>query len=161
MRHPIICCALIVVATAVVSPQSQSPKDHGLILPSDVTWGAAPSSLPAGAQAAMLEGDPAKPGPFTLRLRMPDGYRIPPHYHPAVEHITVIQGTFVLGMGDKASDEGTKALTAGSFAFMPAGMRHFVRVQGESIVQLHGTGPWGITYVNPSDDPRKGSSKRP
>jgi quercetin dioxygenase-like cupin family protein len=111
--------------------------------------------VPAGAQGAVLQGDPAKAGPFTLRLKLPDGYRIPPHYHPAIEHITVIQGTFVLGMGDKVNSATEKPLGAGSFAFMPAGMRHFVRAQGETIVQLHGTGPWGITYVNPSDDPRK------
>lgn len=85
----------------------------------------------------------------------PDGYRIPPHYHPAIEHITVIQGTFVVGMGEKADRAAEKSLEAGSFAFMPAGMRHFVRAQGDTIVQLHGTGPCGITYVNPSDDPRK------
>jgi quercetin dioxygenase-like cupin family protein len=103
----------------------------------------------------VLEGDPAKEGPFTLRVRLPDGYRIPPHYHPVVEHVTVIQGAFVLGMGDKVTDDGVKALTAGSFAYMPAGMRHFVRAQGDTVVQIHGTGPWGITYVNPADDPRK------
>lgn len=128
--------------------------DHGFITPNDVAWGPAPASLPPGAQAAMLEGDPAKAGPFTLRIRMPDGYRIPPHYHPAVEHVTVVQGTFVLGMGEKPTGAGEKALGAGSFAFMPAGMRHFARAEGDTIVQLHGMGPWGITYANAADDPR-------
>ena len=128
--------------------------DHGLVTPDAVKWGPAPASLPPGAQAALLEGDPAKEGPFTLRIRMPDGYRIPPHYHPAVEHVTVLQGTFVLGMGEQAASAGEKSLTAGSFAFMPAGMRHFARTQGDTIVQLHGVGPWGITYVNAADDPR-------
>lgn len=146
------------VALLLATMQTQvgvgQSKDHGLITPSDVTWSPI-ASLPAGAQAAILEGDPAKAGPFTLRLKMPDGYRIPPHYHPAVEHVTVIQGTFVLGMGEKANSDTEKPLAAGSFAFMPAGMRHFARTQGETIVQLHGIGPWAITYVNPSDDPRK------
>ena len=145
--------ALLLLIAAQVG-RSQS-KDQGFIAPNDVTWGPAPPSLPSGAQAAILEGDPGKAGPFTLRLKLPDAYRIPPHYHPAVEHVTVIQGTFVLGMGDKASSDSEKPLAAGSFAFMPAGMRHFARTQGETIVQLHGVGPWGITYVNPSDDPRK------
>jgi quercetin dioxygenase-like cupin family protein len=144
--------ALLAAASAVVG---QDAKEHGLILPSEMKWGAAPASVPAGAQGAVLQGDPAKAGPFTLRLKLPDGYRIPPHYHPAIEHITVIQGTFVLGMGEKVETASEKPLGAGSFAFMPAGMRHFVRAQGETIVQLHGTGPWGITYVHPSDDPRK------
>jgi hypothetical protein len=129
-------------------------QDHGVFTAVDLAWGQAPPSLPPGAQAALLEGDPAKAGPFTLRLRMPDGYKIPPHYHPAVEHVTVLQGTFVLGKGEKATTDGEKPLAAGSFAFMPAGMRHFARTQGDTIVQLHGIGPWGITYVNPADDPR-------
>jgi quercetin dioxygenase-like cupin family protein len=129
-------------------------KDHGFLSSADFKWGPAPASLPPGAQAALLEGNPAKEGPFTLRLRMPDGYRIPPHYHPAVEHVTVLQGTFVLGMGEKVTADGEKALGAGSFAFMPAGMRHFARTQGDTVIQLHGVGPWEITYVNPADDPR-------
>jgi quercetin dioxygenase-like cupin family protein len=133
----------------------QDSKEHGLIQPPEVKWGAAPASVPPGAQGAVLQGDPAKPGPFTMRLKLPDAYRIPPHYHPAIEHITVLQGMFVLGMGDTVDAAKEKPLGAGSFAFMPAGMRHFVRAQGETIVQLHGTGPWAITYVNPADDPRK------
>ena len=146
---------LITIGFLIAAPVGfGQTKDHGLITAADVKWASAPTSLPPGAQAAMLEGDPAKEGPFTLRIRMPDGYRIPPHYHPAVEHVTVLQGTFVLGMGDKATSDGEKMLGAGSFAFMPAGMRHFARTQGDTIVQLHGVGPWGITYVNPADDPR-------
>jgi quercetin dioxygenase-like cupin family protein len=149
-------CAGIAVLFAVIASQigfSQT-KDHGFFAPNDVTWSPI-ASLPAGAQSAVLEGDPSKEGPFTLRVKMPDGYRIPPHYHPGVEHVTVIQGTFVLGMGEKVNTDTEKPLPAGSFSFMPAGMRHFARTQGETIVQLHGVGPWGITYVNPSDDPRK------
>ena len=152
MRRLILCAILALLISAPTG--FGQGADHGFIASTDVKWGQAPASLPAGAQAALLEGDPAKEGPFTLRIRMPDGYRIPPHYHPAVEHITVLQGTFVLGMGDKATTVGEKALGTGSFAFMPAGMRHFARTQGDTIVQLHGVGPWQITYVNPADDPR-------
>ena len=141
----------LLLAAQVGSGQT---KDHGFLTSSDFKWGQAPASLPPGAQAALLEGDPAKEGPFTLRIRMPDGYKIPPHYHPAVEHVTVLQGTFVVGMGEKATTDGEKALGAGSFAFMPAQMRHFARTQGDTVIQLHGVGPWGITYVNPADDPR-------
>ncbi len=144
---------LLVAGMASQIALSQS-KDHGITAADDVKWAAAPPSLPKGAQAAVLEGDPAQAGPFTLRIKLPDGYRIPPHFHPVVEHVTVLQGTFVLGMGETVSSTGEKPLGAGSFAFMPAGMRHFARTQGETIVQLHGIGPWAITYVNPSDDPR-------
>jgi hypothetical protein len=100
------CLLVLVAATAAVStaaaqaaPQGES---HAVIaLPGQITWGPSPPSLPAGAQAAVLEGDPAKAGPFTLRIRAPDGYRIPPHSHPGIEHVTVLSGTFRVGMGDK------------------------------------------------------------
>lgn len=144
---------VVLVGTTLQIAAAQS-KDHALLTSKDVTWGNAPASLPSGAHAAVLEGDPTKEGPFTLRLRMPDGYRIPPHFHPAVEHVTVVQGTFVLGMGDEVTPRAERALDSGGFAYMPAGMRHYARTQGDTIVQLHGIGPWGITYVNPSDDPR-------
>jgi quercetin dioxygenase-like cupin family protein len=149
-----LCVAVTVLIGTSLQMAAAQTRDHALVTPKDITWGNAPASLPPTAQAAVLEGDPAKEGPFTLRIRMPDGYRIPPHFHPAVEHVTVLQGTFILGMGEKVTPQTEKALNAGSFAYMPAGMRHFARTQGDTIIQLHGIGPWGITYVNPSDDPR-------
>ena len=104
----------------------------------------------------MLEGDPAKKaGLFTLRLKMPDGYKIAPHYHPADEHVTALQGTFVMGMGEKFDQSAGRELAVGSFAVMPTGTRHFAWTKGETIVQLQGVGPWGLTYVNPADDPRR------
>ena len=153
-RIVVYAAAAVLAAASGLAAKQTAHQDHGFIVPSDVKWGPAPASLPTGAHGAILQGDPAKAGPFTLRLKLPDGYRIPPHYHPAIEHITVLQGTFVLGSGEKVQPGAERPLGAGSFAFMPAGMRHFVRTQGETIVQLHGTGPWGITYVDASDDPR-------
>jgi len=88
-------------------------------------------------------------------LQLPDGFSIPPHWHPAVEHVTVISGTFNLGMGEKFDKSGGRALSAGAFAFMPPGMRHVAWTTGETVIQLHGTGPWKINYVNPADDPLK------
>ncbi|MGH9966796.1 MAG: cupin domain-containing protein [Pyrinomonadaceae bacterium] len=101
-----------------------------------------------------MEGDPTQEGPFTMRLRLPDAFNIQPHWHPAVEHVTVISGNFNLGMGEKFDTSGGRALPAGSFAFMPSGMRHFAWTKGETLIQLHGMGPWQINYVNPGDDPR-------
>ncbi len=135
--------------------QAQDTHAHAALTPASLRWAAGPPSLPAGAQAAVLEGDASKPGAFTLRLKLPDGYKIPPHFHPAVEHITVLQGTFVMGRGEKFDQSAGQELTTGSFGMMPIGTRHFAWTKGETIVQLHGTGPWGITYVNPADDPRK------
>ncbi len=154
-------------AASLVSGQATSHTGHqekkaasptavetGFYSPEEIQWKDGPAALPAGARFAVLEGDPAKEGPFVMRLRLPDGYRIPPHWHPKVERITVITGTFNLGMGEKFEQSATRAMTAGTFGFWAAGMRHFVWTQGETIIQLHGTGPWMITYVNPSDDPR-------
>ena len=135
--------------------QTHDKAGHALFTPADLKWAVGPASLPAGAQAAVLEGDPAKAGPFTLRLKIPADYKIPAHSHPADEHVTVISGTFHMGMGDKLDAANGKALPAGSFALMPAKTNHFAWASEETIVQLHGIGPWGINYVNPDDDPRK------
>ncbi len=126
----------------------------GIFPAADVKWKAGPASLPAGAKIVVLEGDPAKEGFFTMRLWVPDGYRVPPHMHPKVEHVTVISGTFNLGMGEKFDKAATRKMTAGTFGFWPAGMKHFAWAKGDTVIQLHGIGPWSIIYVNPSDDPR-------
>ena len=142
------------VAAAQGSPQTSAT--HAIVaLPDQLTWGPAPSSLPAGAKAAVLEGNPGEAGPFTMRVLLPNRYRIPPHYHPAVEHVTVLKGTFKVGMGEKFAAAAMTALPTGTFAALEPGTRHFAEAQGETIVQLHGVGPWGISYVNPADDPRR------
>jgi hypothetical protein len=133
---------------------AHSAGEMGFYAPAEVTWKDGPGSLPAGAKFAVLEGDPAKEGPFVMRLWLPDGFRIPPHWHPKVERVTVISGTFNLGMGEKFDQSATREMTAGTFGFWPAGMRHFAWAKGETVLQLHGTGPWAVTYVNPADDPR-------
>jgi hypothetical protein len=122
--------------------------------PDELNWTDGPASLPPGAKVAVLEGDPTKPGPFVMRVKVPDGYKIPPHTHPKPERLTVISGRFHLGMGDTFDPKHAVPLPAGAYGTWPAGMKHFVWVEGETIVQLHGDGPWAIEYVNPNDDPR-------
>lgn len=131
-----------------------SMDDFSLHYPDQLKWQEGPPSLPKGAMIAMLEGDPSKDGPFTFRIKLPDGYRIPPHTHPKVERVTVISGTFNLGMGEKFDESVMRELPAGTHGFWPAGMKHFASCKGETILQLHGAGPWSIQYVNPADDPR-------
>jgi quercetin dioxygenase-like cupin family protein len=114
-----------------------------------------PPSLPQGAKIAVLEGNPTKEGPFVFRVKVPDGYRIPPHTHPKSERVTIISGSFHLGMGEKFDPKHAQTLSAGTYGTWPAGMKHFVWVEGETVVQFHGEGPWVINYVNPADDPRK------
>jgi quercetin dioxygenase-like cupin family protein len=128
---------------------------HNIVAGDAIKWGPAPASLPPGAQAAVLYGDPGKEGQFALRLRLPAGYHIPPHTHPKPEVVTVLSGNFRLGMGEKADRSKAQSLRAGSFFAFEPGMAHFAYTEGETVVQLNSTGPWGITYVNPADDPRK------
>lgn len=131
------------------------PGKHLLYRTADVEWQDAPASLEAGASVAVLEGDPSKPGIFTMRIRMPDGFRIAPHWHPSPERVTVISGTFRLGSGDVVNAGATTPMEAGSYTSMPPGMRHYAIAEGETVVQLTSVGPWEITYVNPGDDPRR------
>lgn len=141
-------------AAAQGTPTAEEP--HAIVAtPDKIEWGPGPASLPAGAKAAVLEGNPAEPGEFTLRALLPSGYRIPPHYHPAVEHVTVLKGTFKVGMGGKFDAAAMSPLPVGTFAALQPGVQHFAEAEGETIIQLHGVGPWGLTYVDPADDPRK------
>jgi quercetin dioxygenase-like cupin family protein len=150
MRRTFIVSLLLVFAAAAGSAQH-----HSVTTPSDVKWGAAPPSLPAGAQFALLDGDPTKPGAFTIRLKFPDGYKIPPHWHPTDEHLTIVQGVFRVGVGEKLTESVLHDMAVGSFAKMPAKTPHFAVAQGETIVQVHGQGPFVLNYVNAADDPRK------
>ena len=120
----------------------------------EIEWKDGLPSLPIGAKIAVLEGDPSKEGPFVFRVKVPDGYRIPPHTHPKTERVTVISGIFNIGMGDKFDAKATKPMPAGTFGFWGSGMKHFVWIKGETVVQFHGMGPWTIEYINPDDDPR-------
>jgi len=129
---------------------------HILVLPDAVEWHDAPPSMPRGAKVAVLEGDPAKPGFFAMRAKMPDGYRIGPHWHPGVERVTVLAGTFHLGNGEKFDKSAARAMPAGTYSSMQPGMKHFGWAEGETIIQVATEGPWGITYVDPNDDPRNG-----
>jgi len=140
-------------------PKHADDKDHVVVTPDKIKWGPAPPSLPSGAEAAVLVGDPAKKGAYTIRVKLPDGYKVPPHWHPTDENVTVIQGTFNIGRGEKFDAGDTQALPAGSYARMPKTMRHFAWAKGETILQVHGDGPFEITYVNAADDPRKKEGK--
>jgi quercetin dioxygenase-like cupin family protein len=128
--------------------------EHTVLTPADLKWGEPPPGLPAGAKLAVLEGDPTKKGEFTIRLQAPDGYKVAPHTHPTAEKVTVISGTLFLGTGAKFDEAAAKELSQGSFAIMPAGMQHFAWTKGDTIIQIHGPGPFEIKYVNPADDPR-------
>lgn len=156
MRSMAIALGLTFVAGSVTAQGTPNAgSEHAVIVqPTQVSYAPAPGVLPPGAELAILEGKPAEPGPFTMRLRLPDGYRIPPHYHPAIEHVTVLEGTFKVGMGDKFDVSALKPLPTGTFGALQPGTRHYAQAQGKTVVQVHGVGPWKLVYVNPADDPR-------
>jgi quercetin dioxygenase-like cupin family protein len=159
------CCSAIAALAAVAHAGAQSPAKkaaaaHVMVTPSEVKWGPAPPVFPAGAQLAVVDGDPFKPGPYAVRLKMPDGYRIAPHWHPADENIVVLQGRFTAGLGDKFDEGAMHDLPAGSFAKMPKEVHHYAGAHGETIVQVYGQGPFALTYVNPADDPSRKTTTR-
>jgi quercetin dioxygenase-like cupin family protein len=145
----------VVAFAGVASTASADEMDgHEIIAPQEIKWGPAPAVLPPGAEAAVLFGDPNKEGLFALRLKLPEGYSVPPHTHPVDEVVTVISGTFSLGMGETADQSKAQPLPAGSFFALPPGTAHYVFIDEETVIQISTIGPWGLTYVNPEDDPR-------
>lgn len=140
---------------SLVTPLQAAEAHHTVVSADAITWGPAPPSLPPGAQAAVLLGSPAKEGPFVLRLKFPAGFIVPPHRHSKDEFVTVIAGRFALMSGETVDRAAAKSLPAGSFVHLPAGMPHYALADGETIVQINGTGPFDVIYVDPKDDPRK------
>jgi hypothetical protein len=144
----LLCCV------AIVSAQSGTPQN---VFTSDqIKWGPAPPFVQPGAQIAILEGDPmASSGDYTLRFKMPNGYKVAPHWHPKRENVTVLAGNLKVGMGDTFDASKMKSFPPGTFAYMDPEMHHYVMASGETILQIHGTSPVEFNYINPADDPRK------
>lgn len=135
--------------------QAGSSEKHAFT-PDAISYGPAPAFVAAGAQLAVLEGNPvASSGDYTVRLRMPDGYRIAPHWHPKRENVTVLTGTFKVGMGDRFDETKMGDFPAGSFAYLDPDMHHYAMASGEVVVQVHGSSPLQFNYVNPDDDPSR------
>jgi quercetin dioxygenase-like cupin family protein len=148
MRLVVALGALAIGATAAMA-------EGGPVNVGGIKWGPAPPVLPKGAQMAVVSGDPGSNQLYVVRLKMPKGYKIPAHNHPTAEYVTVLSGNFHIGMGDKLDPAKGMELHSGGFAEAPAGMNHYAWASSETIVQVHGQGPFAITYVNPADDPSK------
>ena len=148
-------CAAVLSISAVAhdQPAAKAAKQPVTISPGDLKWGPAPAAFPPGAQLAVLHGDPSKKTLFALRFKMPDGYRIAPHWHSQDEELTVLAGTLMLGVGDKEGD--AHALETGAYHFLPGKMHHYASAKADTILEIHGLGPLDIHYLNPSDDPSK------
>jgi hypothetical protein len=146
----LLCGALLAVAAR------PSSSEKNAFTPDSIAWGPAPAFVQPGAQLAVLEGNPlASTGDYTVRLKMPNGYRIAPHWHPKRENVTVIAGTFKVGMGDNFDDTKMLSFPAGSFAYLDPDMHHYAMASGEVVVQIHGVSPVQFNYINPNDDPSR------
>lgn len=147
---------LLLAGTLICSvPAANAQHGHVMVSPEKIQWMDGPPGLPAGAKIVVLSGDPSAAGMFTVRLKFPAGYVVPAHWHPTDEHITVISGKFKMGMGDKYQLNGLVPQSPGSFMVMPAKTNHYAAADAETIVQVHGMGPFEINYIDPNDDPRK------
>jgi len=153
VKHIVLTVALLSgISTAGIASAAEM---HKVIKSDAIQWGPAPPQLPKGAQVAVMTGDPGKAGLYIIRAKMPDGYVIPAHWHKRAENVTVISGTFNVGMGDKLDKSKTEALGPGGFFGAAPKMRHYAWISGETIIEVSGTGPFDITYVDPKDDPSK------
>jgi quercetin dioxygenase-like cupin family protein len=161
MRKSLVAFAALAAAVWVLRINASAQHSHGgaapvMLGPGDIKWGPCPPALPAGGQCAILEGNPAEAGPFVVRTRMPAGYRIPPHWHPSDEHVTVISGTVGMGTGEKVDKSMGHAMAAGSYMVMPKETRHWVWTDAPAEIQVSGMGPFVMNYIDPKDDPRNG-----
>jgi ChrR-like protein with cupin domain len=145
---------LLVVAAVVLGSASPVQEAPILVSPDDVKWVDGPPALPPGAKVAALAGDSKNPGPFTMRAKLPANYKVPPHFHPDTETVTVLSGAFYVSMGDTFDAAKAKAMPAGSFVAVPAKSPHFAFTKEETVIQVNAMGPWALNYVNPADDPR-------
>jgi hypothetical protein len=144
---------IMCVCAALLLAQSGT---QNAFTPDQIKYGPPPPFLAPGSQLAVIEGNPmADSGDYTVRLKMPDGYKIAPHWHPKRENVTVISGNLKVGMGDKFDDAKMMAFPAGSFAYLDPEMHHYAMASGATEIQIHGMSPLAINYVNPADDPSK------
>jgi hypothetical protein len=155
MRKILVCGAVALVPMVGAAVAQQATPPHALVTAAELKWGAPPPVFEKAASFTVVSGDPGKTGTFVVRLRMPAGYKIAPHWHPTDERVTVLSGTLALGMGDKFDKAALKALPAGGYALLPADMRHFAMATTAATIQVEGLGPFALTYVNPADDPSK------
>ena len=154
MKRLAVTAALLGGLCVFLIPPAYAAEGHTFVTASDLQWTDVPA-LPPGAKIAVIEGPLNEAVPFTFRIKLPADFKIPAHSHPAIEHVTVISGTFNIGMGDKLDPSNTQAIPAGGVAIMQPKMNHFAWTKEETILQVHGAGPWAVNYVDAADDPRK------
>jgi quercetin dioxygenase-like cupin family protein len=156
VRVLLISVALATASIATLNAQGPAAKPAAATA---LKWGPAPGAFPAGAKMAMVSGDPSKAEVFSIELSLPDGYRIPPHFHPTDETVEVKSGTFLFAMGDAFDPAQLQTMTVGGKGTIPAQMHHYATAKGATVVEVTAMGPFAMTYVNPADDPRQAKPK--
>ncbi len=151
--------ALLATTPAFAADAPKTKAEAMSINAAEIKWGPAPPDIPKGAEIAVLHGDPSKKGPFTLRLKAPAGFKIPPHWHSNDEYLTILAGTLILHMGDTMDAPATN-LAVGGFHFLPAKMHHAAEAKVETVIQLEGMGPFDIHYLNPADNPNPAAASK-
>jgi anti-sigma factor ChrR (cupin superfamily) len=156
MSKTFVTALLLVTLPAV----AMAMDDHIVVQASALKWGPPPQGLPPGAQVAVVAGDPSKDGQYVVRAKLPAFYKLPPHTHPTAENVTVLSGVFHIAMGDKFDTKKGETVKPGGFFIAEKGMQHYGWTTAPTIIQIHGQGPFAITYVNPADDPRNKTSAK-
>ena len=155
-RKLLLCCVALagISVLGIGMAAHAQAMSHHLVVPHDqLTWSPVPPQFPAGAELAVVQGNPGGDGFYVVRVRMPDGYKIMPHWHPTAENVTVLSGTLHVGSGDKFDTTMGDALGAGGYVSLPGLMHHYAWSEGPTEIQIHGVGPFAIFYINPADDP--------
>jgi quercetin dioxygenase-like cupin family protein len=152
--------ALVAAVGLAAAVPAWGQSVHATAAPAAVNWGPVPPFLAPGARFAVMQGDPSQAGVYTIRLELPAGYVIKPHFHPTEEDVTVLSGTFVAGMGDAVDEQHATVFSPGGFIAIPAEAHHFAVARTNTVVQVHGMGPFAITYLNAADDPRTATPNR-
>ena len=153
MKNKLTSLAMLAICASLAGPaMAASASQVSLVMPDQIKWQELP--LIPGAQIAVLEGAMDKKAPITARIKLPADSKVPAHWHPGVERVTVLSGTFHYGVGDKLDAEKTSPMGPGSLIVMQPKVRHFGWTKDETVIQLNVTGPWAFHFVNPADDPR-------
>ena len=147
--------AVMAIILAGLTGAAIAGESEGFVNPKDIKWGPAPPAIPKGAKIAVLQGDPFKSGPFVMRLMVPAGYTIPPHWHTQDESLTVISGSLYFGKGDRAETSNAPTITAGAFHYLSGRDHHYLVAKTPSVIQINGNGPFDVTYINVTDDLQK------
>lgn len=160
-RNAVLIGLIVTVPALLLVAQESANTDKGkqahapeptIVTAAETQWAEGPPSLPAGAQMVVLDGHPGKNGPFTIRLKMPAGYRIPAHTHTVAERLTVISGAVHLGIGEEFDETAGRQLNPGDFVAIPPRVPHFAWSTSEAVLQIHSEGPFQRKFIDRAGD---------